>query len=675
MPALPLRPVQRRDGNCVDVGNVNGTDPSVRTFSILFGCTALVVMLGCLIWGIILPKFRKTGRCRRPDRLPLPVVHDSPNSRYYFDAPPPDEFLREHQNNTSTRVRIYDPRASSPFPDNSVELNTLNPPALPQAAHLAGSTFGMTNSSHGLFTPARNGLGDRRKDHTKMFGYELNTITARNGTHESILPVPEPVLKPRPAGRPPPLARQLEKFPMPTTGLSRKGGMAPPGKRFYESQPPASKTSRDVFSTPCPIPANTNRPSSEILSFETISLDSSEHRADTEEGALVPEPLKTQATQECETTKKEAPELMTGLGTPKGKPSPKWESLKRAGTLTRPKTPVSELRQRFDRTASDGKIGNPSYKQAWTPTSNPFTTPGVLSTPPTSPVLSTRTKTTAAPSTPFQKPDMDVSTTVPGLDSCALRRTPSSAALPSVERLATNAQVVPESIVNRLSKRLYPANVFMRRKGVAARNLAPISVARSTRRHSLSSLSTILKPITARSKQSHCASSVYSHDTRVMSSLGSRGRDDNVEDHMEAISNWDFVSGQQKQKQHVPGRKAGSVDVLKSKIDEWDLHTADLDASTIKPLTLKRTVSDFGPSLLMPPKLSPAPVAIQRPAEKMDLSKPLPVIRVASRRSSVTFDSHGSGVQGSHHGAIDGNVKMSLGRPVPGTAPGGVDWI
>lgn len=45
----------------------------------------LVVMLGCLIWGIILPKFRKGRRVRGPDRSPVPHVHDSGNSRYHFE--------------------------------------------------------------------------------------------------------------------------------------------------------------------------------------------------------------------------------------------------------------------------------------------------------------------------------------------------------------------------------------------------------------------------------------------------------------------------------------------------------------------------------------------------------------------------------------------------------------
>jgi hypothetical protein len=37
------------------------------------------------------------------------------------------------------------------------------------------------------------------------------------------------------------------------------------------------------------------------------------------------------------------------------------------------------------------------------------------------------------------------------------------------------------------------------------------------------------------------------------------------------------------------------MDTVKSKIDDWDLHTGDLDLSSFNRTALKRTFSDFGP--------------------------------------------------------------------------------
>ncbi|KAI1617316.1 hypothetical protein EDD36DRAFT_416175 [Exophiala viscosa] len=629
MPAVS-RPL-RQDAGPGASGNASGIGSTVRTFLIVFGIAAVVGMLGSLLFAFIRPKFRRdrTGRLA-PNRLP--TFHIGNRNSYHFPTHP--ALLRGLDGNASAAIRqaarLYDPRITTAFPSHPTELTTIGRRSPPQSEHHVGPILGITNSSSsdGLFTPARDRQADRQKEYTKCpplhstktVGTGQNTISASNGTHEYILPVPEPLaLKPRPAGRPPPLTRQLERFPMPTTGLSRSGGFARPVRLF--DQQPNIKKKLDVLNTPCPKPGNSKRTDGKVRSFSDDTQQPSEKHVDMAAPAQGPKPLNTAASRGSKETEEEEQEPNDKPAMLTDEPVPKSQSLNRAGTVTRPKTPVSELRQWFDRTAGGSKIDHSPYKRAGTASSNPFTTPGLSTTPRTSPEQVTKTIT--AQSTPFQAQDKDILSI----------------------RVATNGHAVTaRTTVNRLSKALYPANLFARRRGEGASNLAPIP-----RRYSHSSLSTIMKPMidTAKSKPSNCASSVYSHHPERLSfiSTGSPGGTEFADEHAEATSHKEFVSVPGRQKQPVPRRKTGSVDVLKSKIDEWDLHTEDLDASALPPVAIKRTFSDSG-----------LPVARRRAVEDEDVPR-LPEIRF-ERMSMLSDESWVT---------IDG--------PAPGSAPGGAEWL
>ncbi|KAK4940330.1 hypothetical protein LTR10_019546 [Elasticomyces elasticus] len=664
MPAV-TGPPQQDDGPGAS-GNASGVDPTRATVGIIFGLATGVAILGVLIFVFIRPRLRRHRTAQvTPDRLP--TFHIGNRNSYHFPTHP--ALLRGFDGNTSAAirqaVRLYDPRTATAFPSHPVELTAISGHSHPQSEHHAGPMLGITKTrnSNGLFTPARDRQGDRHKEYTrwppllstKNVENERNTISASNGTHEYILPVPEPLaLKPRPAGRPPPLTRQLERFPMPTTGLSRPGGFARPAKLFDELQQANTKKKLDVLNTPCPKPGMSNRPDEKVRSFLEITPQPSGNQGDIGSPAQSHELLNTPASKGSRETEEEEAVTDDKPETTTNKPSPKWHSLNRAGTLTRPKTPVSELRQWFDRTASGSKIDNSPYKRAATASSNPSTTPGLSTTPRTSPEHTTRTIT--APSTPFHGPAKDISTIVSGaesLDPCALRRTPSSVALPPAQRLATVGHAVPaRSTVDRLSKTLLPPSLFARRRGEIARNLAPISGPNLTRRHSHSSLSTIMKPMisTAKSKPSNCASSVYSDHNKgsrlSFISTGSPGGTEFADEHAEATSHKEFVPVSGQQKQQIPRRKTGSVDVLKSKIDEWDLHTADLDASAFTPVAIKRTFSDSG--LLN--------VSRRHMAEDEGVPR-LPEIRIG-RMSMLSDESW-----------------VTINEPAPGSAPGGAKWL
>ncbi|KIW50077.1 hypothetical protein PV05_11698 [Exophiala xenobiotica] len=672
-----------------------------RTISIIFGVIAALVILVSIIWGIILPKFRKNKTNRYSGGL-TPRVY-SRNSPHFPSHP---ALLRGTRQKPTNTLRHYDPRIETPFQDGPTPLSTFNHGSAALSQNHIALTVGSTNSSDGLFTPTRHYLplqrGLQSRHDPDLQFKRTNVVHAThnyvprmglNGLEEYILPVPEPlVLRPRPAGRPPPLTRQLERFPMPIPRLSRKGGLMHPGKVFSELDHCDSlSAARDTLNTPCPKSGSSSRLNGKELSFLEVT-HSHPPSQDHQDAATVAGDLKprlTETTSIRHDTNGRALAMEKGLVTASTNPEDS-QSLKRAGTVTRPKTPVSEIRQWFDRTASDSKIGNSSFKRGWTPSSNPFTTPGPSSTPRTSPVLSTKTPSPIL-LPPLEMTDMDTVIDAPSAGPRSRRRTPSSAALPSPTKIAPLKPVESAKTASRLSKKLCSTNVFARRtKAARPLNLVSWSRVQYRQRHSLSSMSTVFKPMLGgtQSKQSYCASSVYSRDTRGMSSLGSPGLDGVFNDAGYPIGtaySTEVPSDRQKGTSRRKA-KAGSIDILRSKIDEWDLHTGDLDALTFTspPPLLKRTYSDCGPRrsnafdtrrpFVSSEDLQEKPCGLSPDAK--------PKIRVehwdgdvwgdglASIRDSILESAAQPGF--SHQPALG---QLQDVPPPPGSAPGGVDWI
>jgi hypothetical protein len=123
-----------------------------------------------------------------------------------------------------------------------------------------------------------------------------------------------------------------------------------------------------------------------------------------------------------------------------------------------------------------------------------------------------------------------------------------------------------------------------------------------------------------------------------------------------------------------PNRRSGlshkhsaSIDYLKTKIDNWDLHTANLDRSMFPSSAIKRSISDTGP----------------RRVTKQEFSaqgRSIPVIQIGRSSDDVFgievdgFDSHQASIILKSIGYVEAPSAVfgGLGR---GTAPGGGEWI
>ena len=124
----------------------------------------------------------------------------------------------------------------------------------------------------------------------------------------------------------------------------------------------------------------------------------------------------------------------------------------------------------------------------------------------------------------------------------------------------------------------------------------------------------------------------------------------------------------------LPLKQSASIDLLKTKIDDWDLHTSDLDGSLIPSSAMKRSMSDTGPRRATS-RCSDAHVQ----GDNVQ-GKSVPVIQVAASCDDV-FGIEADGFQ-SHEAAIlmkriarTEKSPVILGGLGPRTAPGGGEWI
>jgi hypothetical protein len=653
MPALPQHALDRRD---VSAG---------RTFSIIFAVIAFLVILGCLLLVVILPKLRKKVGPVPGSRYPI-----VPNYPHPFGPPPrfPSHpaLLRGFRKQRASPIQRYNPRVESPFPNSATQLSPV------------GGTGQSATYNHGLFTPPHYYPACRRQKHDlrqankpraarEIRASDPRQFTTFSAKHDYILPVPEPLaLKARPAGRPPPLTRQLERFPMPMPlSAYRNMGLVHPVKLFQELEQRHSDTTTETLGTPCPAPQKSKQPAAVEMSLMNTKISNVPQAEDTGKESytsLTSEPsqnLLSPFSQSADNAGADISDKVEGANLP---------GLKRMGTLTRPKTPVTEICRWFDRAASDS-----TSKQLYTPASNPFTTPGFTSTPPSSPGSSAK-KVPLPPTRSGSKsvaPHMD-------LRAHTHRRTPSSVILPSIEKLDVQPAATPSKRPGQTKKgssqdkgaKGQPSNG--RLKLVSWSKLR--SNVRSSRRYSASSLSTIFRPILgSRSQYSQGASSIYSRDARHLSFLEAidlpvKGK---LNDRVEREWSTDLRSA------HPCGvlhNHSASIDHVKTKIDDWDLHIADLDKPVMLPTAVKRSVSDTGP------RRGTEQGTIVPDFDDKTQYRSVPLIQIG-RSSDDVFGIEADGFHRDEANmvlkrmAIIGEPQVSLGEFGRGTAPGGGDWI
>lgn len=659
MSPLPLQPLLRRR-----------SDASGRTFSIIFAAIALLVIIICLVWGFVLPRLRKKFDISSIDRGGGTRSSGS-NDGYHFPSHP--ALLRGFHNKSMPTLYRYNPRTESPFP--SAGPLQKNAAAFTVPSSLSNSDYG-PSSSHGLFSPTKGCLRPRQgimlsqnetsEPQGKSKAMKEVEMTGFERDQDYILPVPEPlVLKPRPAGRPPPLTRQLEKFPMPIRTLKRKDGLLCPAKLLKGVELRDSQSTVDTLGTPCPTPflvrrINLSRENSEGTSHRKHEGRIDPLEADRAASDLIPDDV-SDRTVRLRSQSQEQPWIVT---TSRERPK-----LQRAGTVTRPRTPVAEMRERFNQTSTVPTNGRTSVKEGCTPTVNPFDTPGDSSTPPTSPRYSDKARApcnmmfSAHPIYPEAQ-----ATDSPRRSHGQRPRCSAGLISPGKQAVVQKSSAKLEIGSVSTSKHLKPARL----------NLTLFSNSRDRERHtkgySLSSLSTIRRPIMIpTSHQSHGASSIYSRDTRGMSFLGTPALDE--------FSQYPAVQPSS----CIDERNVMLMNNVKSKIDEWDLHTADLDMSVFASTKLKRTLSDYGPR---GPKSSDCaglnfvqPLRMHRPTcENAEDSGP----RIQIGRSSLDIFSKRPSDYGRDRREHATPCALAGGKQTTtcdelrsgvGTAPGGVAWI
>ncbi|KEF58724.1 uncharacterized protein A1O9_06650, partial [Exophiala aquamarina CBS 119918] len=497
MPPTPFRPLLQRR-----------SEASGKTASIVFAVIALLVVLVCLVWGFVLPRWRKktdVSSLRRGGG----IVSSGSHGDHHFPSHP--AVLRGFRSKKGPALDRYNPRTESPFPSHGPLPGSAAPIPFTTTGPLSNSEYRL-GSSHGLFSPTKD-CPQRRLGTTisqketlgsqgKAKSMKEVEMTAYQHNQDYVLPVPEPlVLKPRPAGRPPPLTRQLERFPMPIGTLKRKDYLLHPSKIFEGMELRASQSTVDTVGTPCPPQYQARRLN---LSRDHRAGTGHRHRDDNidcvEPGRVAGEVILDDLSERTVRLRSRSLEKK-----PTAASSKERSTLERAGTVTWPRTPVAEMGERFNENPKAATNGTISMRDECTPSVNPFDTPGDSSTPPTSPRYLDMSSAPSRSHFAGRQPDSENQATT--TQHLGFAHIPGSA--PGSH---TVVPLPPTSATKRLKPGRLNLTLFSNVQ----------SCERHTKVHSLSSFSAMLRPMMVpRSHPSQKASSIYSRDTKGVSFLGS----------------------------------------------------------------------------------------------------------------------------------------------------------
>lgn len=558
------------------------SEASSRAFSVIFATIAFLIILVCVFWGFILPRLRQTSNRHRSFQSTATQSYqdDYHDEAHYLNHPP---VFHSSQGRLSPAVRRYNPRTESPFPPVSLGpfQKTLVPPC---------STTNPTTSSHGLFSPSTERFisGGRRRPsnqahRTQMAGKNDMEMLLVGTETDYILPVPEPlVLKPRPAGRPPPLTRQLERFPMPLDISRRKKAEMHSATCAHASGTNEANPRTDYAD--CPRTAQKRaQPSGSPTPGTTIRIAGVRHRTNPFPNASQRldggfyDPFLVRGSQN-NTGRSHSLPVSGAVRVPQQK---RRRGLDRAGPVTRPKTPVAEMREGFDKSSSASKTEDVSNKTHQTPSVQVFSRSIGFSTPPTSPLLSVKNEPMLRDSSPCH-----------GIAQYTSPVIWSDGKKISVEMFCSRSDsVAPLQPQSARSQGSWRRKGFVQSHGTR-RGLRPARLSLSVlgnlrackiaiRRHSASSLSTMPRQLISTMKGSNSvqASSIYSRDATGVDFLASPLREgtqvtENVDTKVEP--------------------KVICMELVRSKIDNWDLHTGNFAPSDVIPPAFKRVTSMVG---------------------------------------------------------------------------------
>ncbi|KIV89373.1 hypothetical protein PV10_08947 [Exophiala mesophila] len=574
------------------------SEASSQAFSVIFAAIALLIILVCAFWGFVLPRLRRKSQRHRSFRSTATQsyqddYHDEP---HYLNHPP---VFHSSQGRLSPGVRRYNPRTESPFP--RVFLGSAQKPLVPPVSNTSPTT-----SSHDLFLPSREGFPPTDRNRplnqtgcTHRHGAEKNDIEMLlfGPETDDILPVPEPlVLKPRPAGRPPPLTRQLERFPMPLDiSRSRKPRL------HFGPRSPACATSAVILRADladCPRnEQNLTEPSASPASGTTTKMTRIQQRmkkipdASQNLDDILYDPFVLPKSQTSRNKSHSLP-VSAALNEPRPR---RWRGLLRAGTVTRPQTPVAEMRDVFDKSSSASKTEDMSNQIQQTPSVQLFSKSIVFSTPPTSPLSVNDERM------PISRDSSHghgiVQYTPPAVWSDGKK----SLVEMFCSRSDSVAPLRPQTSGNRenwRNKGSVPNHGTRHGSRPARLSLSVLSNFRAAniggRRHSASSLATTPKQLisTVKGANSVQASSTYSRDATALDFSDSpvRGVTQVIENLHTTVE-----------------PKVICMELVRSKIDNWDLHTGTLAPPTIKSQDLKRAEPNLGTRDLTGIEVRPGP--------------------------------------------------------------------
>lgn len=349
MPALHLHHHQRR----IDSGS---------TFSVILGIIAAAVVLACAIWGFLVPRWKRK-HAATPSRTKwnngsILTTRRRPGGRIrIFPSHPAIKPLLSKPS-TAQILPTYDPRVESPFPDNpNPGLNGGLPDVV--RIHSAPVTSNST-SSDGLFTPARHNALEEDQSESKY-----HTVPRANNTKhlvgksadfgdakDFILAVPEPLaLKPREAGRPPAVTRHLEKYGTAHTASPADSDKLPhPNKLFRAIQ------NGDIRSSLCSSTSLRvdHRESDAAASATKEVEDAIEKAIEEEAGQRQYLAYSSDSSKASTVVRPEHNEFVRGeegitvmhrLRSYRSLTGSRIPTLSRAGTITKPRTPMDELRR------------------------------------------------------------------------------------------------------------------------------------------------------------------------------------------------------------------------------------------------------------------------------------------------------------------------------------------
>ena len=571
-------------------------DNSGRNFTIVFAVVASTVVVVCIVFACY-PKLRKkyppNPTATRYNGLAPCLRIRSPAPTFPSHPVVMRTFGRSPRSRPSQEVERYDPRTTTPFPNtppagHSVSLTSIKP--IPSSNSLRNKSteddvFTLPKASSSRRPAAREYQTPSTPRIPNKFAGHDTTLSHYGDAADYILALPEPLsLEPKSAGKAPSLQKQINRFPVPESISIDSDKLAHPKKLFKrleelnetQKMTDGSHTnSLDMSSLPDGVDTQVGSPTMRkeqgIINQAMILGDG--HTASMDRQAK---------------TKDTKLSVNTHTKKPSWNPfSNKQITVVRSGTVTRPKTPVAEIRGFYDRNvgAKKEKSWNQTMAKNLTPSTEPLTATDSIdsayhtrSTPPTpAPTYMSRLSLLPTPLRIRKNLQSPIDTpTRPGRDNDESLK---SAPLPEVSDKLTPLQTVLRGgRHNRRSKGFFHAHPHeetdKKLKPTLKSRPAQLNLASSfriqsprvpTRRHSLDSASGGLLPPVLNSGHSRQSSSIYSRDTKGLSMARSPISPMFAEE--TTIEEEDMTKGRTLRQSH-------SLDLL-NKINNWQVGTED----------------------------------------------------------------------------------------------------